>query len=182
MIDHIPTQKHTMNEQTKHPLIVTLALDESSQTYFTRLREKYFPKERNYLQAHLTLFHKLPREERPVISRTLTEVSQVTQELSLEVAEVKSIGRGVAFMLKRERLITIHRQLSRQWHAWLTLQDQQKLWPHVTVQNKVSPKEAQRTLEQLFSSFEPFTATGTGLQLWEYRGGPWEFVWMYPFG
>ncbi|MGB3587274.1 MAG: 2'-5' RNA ligase family protein [Tunicatimonas sp.] len=171
-----------MNKETKYPLIITLALDESSQTYFNRLREKYFPKERNYLQAHLTLFHKLPGQERSAISQTLTEVSQATQELSLEVAKVKSMGRGVAFVLKSERLITIHRQLSRQWHDWLTPQDQQQLWPHVTVQNKVSPEEAQRTLEQLSPSFEPFTATGTGLQLWEYRNGPWEFVRMYPFG
>lgn len=182
MIDHIPTQKHTMNEQTDYPLIITLALDERSQTYFNRLREKYFPKDRNFLKAHLTLFHKLPGEELPAIFQTLTEVSQVNQALPLEVTEVKSIGRGVAIVLENEQLIAIHRQLSRQWHDWLIPQDRQKLWPHVTVQNKVSPQEAQRTLEQLSRSFEPFTATGTGLQLWEYRGGPWEFVRMYPFG
>lgn len=172
----------TMNEQSEHPLIVTLALDENSQAYFNQLREEYFPKGRNFLEAHLTLFHKLPGEELSAISQTLTEVSQADQPLSLEVTEVKSIGRGVAFVLENEQLMNIHRQLSQRWSDWLTPQDQQKLWPHVTVQNKVSPEEAQRTLEQLSPSFEPFTVTGTGLQLWEYRGGPWEFVRMYSFG
>jgi 2'-5' RNA ligase len=171
-----------MNEPTEYPLIVTLALDERSQSYFNQLRKKYFPEERNFLEAHLTLFHKLPGEELPIISQTLIEVSQANQDLSLEVTEVKSIGRGVAFVLESERLMVIHRQLSQRWHNWLTPQDQQKLWPHVTVQNKVSPQEAQHTLEQLSLSFDPFTVTSTGLQLWEYRGGPWEFVRMYPFG
>lgn len=171
-----------MNQQTTYPLIITLALDKKSQTYFNQLREKHFPKERNYLSAHLTIFHKLPGEELSAISQTLTEVSQTNQVLPLEVIKVNSIGRGVAYALESERLMAIHRHLSQRWYDWLTPQDRQKLWPHVTVQNKVNPAEAQRALEQLSLSFEPFIAKGTGLQLWEYRGGPWEFVRMYPFG
>ena len=171
----------TMNEPTQHPLVVTLALDEKSQRYFDQLRETYFPKERNWLRAHLTLFHQLPGEEIGAISQTLDKVSQQNEPPTLQVTQVKSIGRGVAFVLKNEPLMKIHRHLLNEWEAWLTPQDQQKLWPHITIQNKVTAEKAQQTLQQIAPSFEPFTAKGTGLSLWKYLGGPWEFVQTFPF-
>jgi hypothetical protein len=56
------------------PLILTLQMDERSQERFDRLRELHFPPERNYLSAHLTLFHKLPGERETEISTDLREV------------------------------------------------------------------------------------------------------------
>lgn len=58
--------------------------------------------------------------------------------------------------------------------AWLTPQDRQKFQPHVTIQNKVTPEAARELLERLSDTWEPVTAQGRGLQLWRYRGGPWE--------
>jgi len=46
----------------KQPLILTLKLDEESQAFFDKQRALYFPPERNFLKAHLTLFHQLPDE------------------------------------------------------------------------------------------------------------------------
>ena len=63
----------------------------------------------------------------------------------------------------------------------LTAQDRQKFQPHVTVQNKVQPAEARALFERLRADFSPWPAEGTGLDLWEYRGGPWGFVEGYPF-
>lgn len=163
------------------PLILTLAIDDRSQAFFDRLREKYFPPERNYLQAHLTLFHHLPGRERSRIENRLAEITQQQDIFTLKVTEVKMIGRGVAYKLESERLMQFHRQLSKAWQAWLTPQDQQKLWPHVTVQNKVEPAKAKALHNKLTGHFEPFTAYGISLKLWTYRGGPWELLQTFSF-
>jgi hypothetical protein len=75
----------------------------------------------------------------------------------------------------------LHRELQTTWQPALTPQDQQKLRPHVTVQNKVDPQAARALYEQLKADFVPFEATGTGLQLWAYRGGPWEAIQTFDF-
>jgi hypothetical protein len=44
--------------------VVTLLLDDGAQRRFDRLREAYFPPERNHVAAHVTLFHALPGGQR----------------------------------------------------------------------------------------------------------------------
>ncbi|GAA1871360.1 2'-5' RNA ligase family protein [Pseudonocardia ailaonensis] len=44
------------------PLIVTATLDAPTQERFDALRRRHFPSDRNFLAAHLTLFHALPDE------------------------------------------------------------------------------------------------------------------------
>lgn len=169
------------NAHTLPPLILTLTLDESSQAYFNELRKQYFPPERNHLEAHLTLFHHLPGEEMPALTAHLEKVAADNHRLVLEVTEVKMIGRGVAFRLENEMLIKLHGQLFKEWKDWLTPQDRQKLWPHITVQNKVTKAKAQGIHRKLVNDFTPFTVYGTGLQLWEYRGGPWKAQQIFSF-
>jgi 2'-5' RNA ligase len=160
---------------TGSPLIVTLTLDEESFQFFNTLRQRYFPPERNFLAAHLTLFHHLPSNE-PKIKEDLLKWSKETKVLSLQVTEVKSIGKGVAYKIECPALNQLHHTMQKEWQQWLQPQDKQKLWPHVTVQNKVTPQAAKETVIQLQSAFKPFTVIGTGFQLWSYQGGPWEFL------
>jgi 2'-5' RNA ligase len=159
---------------SQYPLVLTLTLDEAATTFFNQLRQRHFPAERNYLKAHLTLFHQLPGAEADRLVSELHSVSQQYRPLKLVVKEVRLLGRGVAYRLESVLLQQLHRQLQKQWRAYLTPQDQQKLWPHVTVQNKVSSNEAKRLHAQLSEDFTPFEVTGTGLHLWEYHGGPWQ--------
>jgi hypothetical protein len=49
------------------------------------------------------------------------------------------------------------------------------------VQNKVTPAEARALLSTLTASFAPFEALALGLDLWHYRGGPWELAARHPF-
>lgn len=163
------------------PLILTLALDEATQTYFDELRRQHFPPKINYLAAHLTLFHHLPGTEWSRVSETLHELSQPRQPLPLQVTGLRSLGRGVAFTLENEALQALHRRLQAAFAPHLTPQDQQKLRPHVTVQNKVAPAVAQELLAGLQAGFTPFEAVGTGLHLWAYRNGPWESLAGFPF-
>lgn len=162
------------------PLIVTLLLDETSAVFFNNLRKKYFPPERNFLVAHLTLFHHLPSNE-PIILHDLEQLSRQQSILSLQVTEVKSIGKGVAYKIESPALLQLHKKMQTKWYAWLTSQDKQKLWPHVTVQNKVPVAEAKNTRANLQASFEPFVAKGTGFGLWSYQGGPWKALQTVPF-
>jgi len=167
---------------TTAPLIITLTLDPASQQFFDDLRQQYFPPERNFLQAHLTLFHHLPGADYNHISTELTKVAAAEQALPLAVTGVRFLGRGVAYTLENQRLQALHKQLQTLWQPTLTPQDQQKLTPHVTVQNKVDPAVARALHQELAVEFRPFEATGTGLQLWAYRGGPWEALRTFAFG
>jgi hypothetical protein len=168
------------NMEAKTPLILTLQLDYASFTFFDSLRQRYFPPDRNHLQAHLTLFHHLPPNE-PGIANDLQNWSEENSPFSLPVTEVKSIGKGVAFKIECPPLVQLHKKMLERWKQWLTPQDKQKIWPHITVQNKVSVAEAQQTLRVLQAAFTPFTATGTGFCLWSYKGGPWDFIREYSF-
>jgi len=163
------------------PLILTLALDATAQAYFNDLREQHFPPKINYLAAHLTLFHHLPGADRAGVSEQLRHISHGQAPLPLRVAGLRSLGRGVAFTLENEELRALHRRLQAAFAPHLTPQDQQKLQPHVTIQNKVDPAAARQLLTELQATFEPFEAVGTGLHLWAYRNGPWESLAEFPF-
>lgn len=164
------------------PLILTLTLDDAAQAHFNDLRQQHFPPKINYLAAHVTLFHHLPPAELDEIKQQLADLCAAQPLLPLHVAGLRFLGRGVAFNLENADLRTLHRRLQTDWQHWLTPQDQQKLNPHVTIQNKVESAVSRQLLTDLQDDFEPFEAIGTGLRLWAYRGGPWEELATFPFG
>jgi 2'-5' RNA ligase len=157
-------------------------MDESSQEYFDRLRALHFPPERNYLNAHLTLFHQLPGEREAEISTELREICHKHEPLTLAVTGVRSLGRGVAYELSSPQLSALRRELARSWQPWLSAQDRQGFKPHITVQNKVSPEQARSLHQELQAPFSPFEVDGLGLSLWRYLGGPWDPEGTYLFG
>ena len=165
-----------VSHSSSHPLVLTLTLDADSFQFFNDLRQQHFPPERNYLAAHLTLFHQLPGNEADRFVEGLEAVSTRYNPLTMLVSEVRLLGKGVGYRIESKVLQQLHRQLQKQWQSYLTAQDQQRIWPHITIQNKVSPDVARALHEQLSSEFEPFNITGTGLHLWEYHGGPWQSV------
>ena len=72
--------------------------------------------------------------------------------------------------------------LMRGWADWLTAQDSARITPHVTIQNKVSPREARALLTELKATFRPMRVRGEGLLLWRYLGGPWSLQRRFRFG
>jgi 2'-5' RNA ligase len=161
------------------PLIVTLGLDAGASAFFDTLRQTHFPIERNFLSAHLTLFHRLPAAAVSEIRQGLHELSQRTARCRLEVTGIRSLGRGVAFTIESAGLLALRDRLVKRWHACLVPQDRQRFWPHITVQNKVHPEQAAALLRQLQMTFVPFTAQGERLLLWRYLNGPWEALGQY---
>ncbi|HEY0059736.1 MAG TPA: 2'-5' RNA ligase family protein [Flavisolibacter sp.] len=163
------------------PLIITLMLDESSALYFNTLRKTHFPPERNFLEAHLTLFHNLPAQGVDII-KEVEAFCKGQKAMTLEVSQVVSIGAGVAFKIQSPELEALHKKLQQQWEQWLIPQDRQKLWPHITVQNKVSSEQAKALQLELAASFTPFSIQGLGLSVWHYLGGPWRSAGDFQFG
>jgi 2'-5' RNA ligase len=161
------------------PLIVTLGLDADAAAFFDSLRQKHFPAERNFLSAHLTLFHRLPAAALSEIRQGLDEISQRTARCRLEVTGIRSLGRGVAFTIESAELRALRDRMAKRWDIWLVAQDRQRFWPHVTIQNKVRPEQAAEFLRQLQMTFGPFTAQGERLLLWRYLSGPWEALNRY---
>jgi hypothetical protein len=159
---------------SKAPLILTIWMEESAQQHFNGLRSLYFPPERNHLDAHLTLFHALPDER--YIVREVIEAAQMQNIFEIEAESIVSIGKGTAVKTAAPELMSLHRTLQAKWSVLLTDQDKQKLWPHVTIQNKVMPDEAKKLQDMLGAIFQPFHFTACGVQLWRYLGGPWQAV------
>ncbi len=159
--------------------MLTLALDEAAQSRFESERQRYFPAERNQIPAHLTLFHTLPEGEET--ASTLAQAASARTAFAMRVEHVRSIGRGVAYFLDAPPAIALHRHLSGLFAEQLSAQDRQGFRPHVVVQNKVDTQTARETLAVLQARFAPWTVRATGLDLWQYLGGPWKHLRRFEF-
>lgn len=159
------------------PLILTLRLDAESQVFFDRQRQLYFPAERNWLKAHLTLFHQLPDH-----ANTRKYLKAFTLEaFDIEVTGLQHLGAGVAYRVESQQLNALHKALSDYFKSDLIPQDRQPFRPHIVVQNKVTPEASKKLLTLLNNTFEPFKVKATGLELWTYLGGPWRHECSYGF-
>lgn len=166
---------------TDAPLILTAELPPELHRYYTDLRTKNFPPERNCLEAHVTLFHAIPaqceQELRGYLARLAGEVSPIEGQ----VEGLMSLGGGTAINLSSPDLHFLRDEIADHFRGMLTLQDQHRPRLHVTIQNKVSSKEAKALQAQLSGSIERRKFAFPGLALHVYRGGPWEFLRRFAF-
>jgi len=157
--------------------ILTLRLDPSAQDFFDQLRQRHFPPERNFLKAHLTLFHKLPPTE-----DTIKLLDNLTFcPFDVEITGLRNLGNGVAYSVKGQELDRLHSSLKSIFSQHLSPQDSQGFRGHITIQNKVSPGQAKSLLAERAADFQPFIASASGVDLWEYLGGPWIYKDFFPF-
>jgi hypothetical protein len=128
----------------------------------------------------VTVFHALPGDRVDDVLADLRAAAPPAP-LRLVVSGVCFLGRGVAFELAGADAVSLRASLAARWRDWLTPQDRQRWRPRVTVQNKVDAATGRALHTDLTRAFPPEPATGTGLGLWRYRGGPWEPVAQVPF-
>ena len=159
--------------------VLTLRLDDRSQAEFERLRQRYFPPERNQIAAHVTLFHTLPDEM--WVEERLAAAVAGARAFQVMVTGLRSLGKGVAYRLAAAELQAVHAELAHAFAEQLTPQDRQRFQPHVVVQNKATPTAARELLAELERSFAPWSVRAEGLDLWHYRGGPWEYARGFAF-
>jgi 2'-5' RNA ligase len=164
------------------PLLVTLALDRESFARLDALRTRLFPPERNVVPAHISLFHRLPGDERAAVEATLTSSAGESRPMTLRFGGVSRLGAGVAAQVEAPGLGAIHARLARAFAPWLTPQDRQPFRPHVTLMNKATRDAAALAHAGLREAWEPWEGVGEGLLLWSYLGGPWRFEARFAFG
>ena len=155
-------------------LIVTLQMDVEAAARFTRLRRAYFPAHRNWLAAHVTLFHALPVASIDKVLADCAELAGATAAFRMQVDRVLFLGRGVAYGLSSTEGVRLRGTLANRWDALLGRQD--RAWQgrlHVTVQNKVEPVAARALYDELQQKFVPEDIVASGLDVWYYVGGPW---------
>lgn len=159
---------------TSRPLILSASIDETDREVFDALRRRHFPPQRNFLRAHLTLFHHLPGSELELVSRGVAQAAAKLPVLSATVNGLRHLGSGVAFTIECAALLALHAELSHAFGPWLGAQDRQGWRPHITVQNKVPKADADALFAHLKATFEPWVVTINGVDLWHYMDGPWQ--------
>lgn len=158
------------------PLLVSLKMDDNAFAHFNALRTKHFPPAKNRFEAHITLFHWLPGDQKSTILADMQTLADQHAPFTLQVMDVWRLKNGVAYRLESDIAQQIYRDLRQRWHEWMEPEEQQRPFiPHITVQNKVEPEEAKALCETLTARFQPSTIHAVGLDMWELRDGMWVF-------
>ena len=162
------------------PLIVTAELGRDDFAWLNGLRRLHYPRERNLLPAHLTMFHALPPSAEAEIRQSLKSMSDRTPPKAW-IAGLMNLGGGVAFRIASDELDWIREEIALRFQGLLTAQDSAGWSAHVTIQNKVRPGEARELMTSLGETYlrRPIQISGLGLH--RYLGGPWEAVRTAPF-
>jgi len=162
------------------PILVTALFAPGDDGWLQELRRAHYPPERNRVPAHLTLFRQLPPSAEAELSRRLAHYSAAPPPRA-SVAGVIDLGEGTALRIDSEELEDMRSDLAEALHGLLTPQDSAPWRPHITIQNKVEPREARRLQQQLRATFSPRPLAIRALGTWRYLGGPWEKIRDYPF-
>lgn len=163
------------------PLIVTAELPADLQAWANALRRAHYPPERNQVDAHVTLFHALPPSCEDELHGLLAAAARDHAPVSARLEGVMSLGTGTALRIASPAMLALRREVAGRLHGLLSAQDQTEPRLHVTVQNKVSSREARALQHELCSQIAAREFRFPGLALFRYRGGPWEAVKRWSF-
>ncbi len=163
------------------PIIVTALLGREDFAWADALRRTHFPPERNYLRAHVTLFHHFPPSVERELCGLLQEEARGHPPVA-HLASLMSLGGGVAYRIDSPDLQNVRARIADRFAPLLVPQDKAGWRPHVTVQNKVKADVARSLLCALEADFVPRPLAIAGLAAWWYRGGPWAPIGAWAFG
>jgi hypothetical protein len=167
------------------PFILTATIPEPVRGWVEGLRREHFPPERNFLHAHVTLFHAFAPSLREELGRFLPQVAREFAPPGGRITGLIDFGKGTAIKLEAPQLRAIRRMISDRFHGSLTDQDLHEPRLHITVQNKASKKAARALQAELEPQLEPWIARGwfafPALELHLYQGGPWTHLRDFAF-
>lgn len=170
-----------MDNKQSAPIILTAMMGPEDQSFFNILRDTHFPPERNFLKAHITLFHHLPPAHWREIKSQIIRLTSEFEPLRARVDRMINLGGGVAFHVDSPDLMAIRSMIAEQLYGLLIPQDQAKPRFHVTIQNKVKSHDAKLLFDQLSANFDAFPIKINGISAYYYRGGPWEDIGHWKF-
>lgn len=155
------------------PLILTLTLDKTTRQFLTGLRSKYFPPHRNFLSAHVTLFHAISPHRIQELDGYLNDICKEQKGWEVFIGEPKKMGKGGVMVSVRERpsgtieairedLVSNLKRNTTRDQDKLTEQDQRRMGkPHVTVLNKAeSEEQVMKCLKEVEEEFEKLKQPG----------------------
>ena len=115
-----------MSAEGEAPLIVTARLPRDLHARYTALRKAHFPAERNYLEAHVTLFHALPAMCEAEACTYLRRLAAEFAPIDGHVEGIMSLGRGTAVKLISADMLLLRELIADHFHGLLTQQDQHR--------------------------------------------------------
>ncbi len=167
------------------PFILTAALPSGVQNWADDLRKTHYPAHRNHLHAHVTMFHSFAPS---LLDELVDWLPVLAREFSAPRAAISgllNLETGTAIALRSEQLLTLRDMIGEHFHGSLTAQDLYEPRPHITIQNKVTKREARALQVELAPIVEDKIATGgfafPALELHLYKDGPWELIKRLPF-
>jgi 2'-5' RNA ligase superfamily len=163
------------------PIIVSALFGSEDHCWLDAQRKAHFPRDRNILAAHLTLFHHIPPSAKAELCQRLKNAC-LEQAPPASISGLISLGRGVAYRVDCPGLESIRDELADAFAPLLMPQDKAGWRAHVTIQNKVEPQVAKSLLTALTETFRPRPLQISGLAAWWYRDGPWEAIGAWRFG
>jgi hypothetical protein len=168
-------------ERLNKPIIMTAQMDKAEFAWADNLRRRHFPPERNKIAAHITLFHHLPPQALDEIKAAVVGLTGILPKPEAHLSGLIHLGKGVAYRLHAPDLLALRMELADRFAGLLVAQDQQTPRLHITVQNKVIPREAQRLFDELSAEFEPHPFAVHGIGLHYYVDGLWQDIGAWPF-
>ncbi len=158
------------------PFILTASLPSDIQGWAEGLRRAHYPPARNHLHAHVTLFHAFAPS---LLDELTTYLPRVAGEFAAPVGEITGLmdlGTGTAIALYSPQLLALRGIIADHFHGSLTSQDLHEPRPHITIQNKVTKREARALQSDLAPQIMPRRFAFPALELHLYKGGPWQLV------
>ena len=174
-------QRASADRRPSAPLILTADLPPDLHHWATALRTEHFPPERNYLEAHVTLFHALPSPYEAQIDRLLIRMARHQPHTPARIAGLLDLGGGTAIRVRSEEMLALRGMIQDRMLELLTQQDRQGKRLHITIQNKVSSSDAKALQARLNDKIEPRNFWFPSMTLHRYLDGPWERVKTYAF-
>lgn len=97
-----------------------------------------------------------------------------------EISGLLDLGTGTAIALRSEPILVLRAMIAEHFRGSLTAQDMYEPRPHITVQNKVTKREARELQAALAPIAELKRDKGSftfpALEIHLYQDGPWELV------
>lgn len=163
------------------PFIVTAELPRDILSWADGLRRAHFPPERNYLQAHVTLFHAFAPSLQTELASLLSRLAAEHAPVPVRVTGLMNLGRGTAIALESPAMLALRERIADHFHGALTSQDSHAPRLHITIQNKVLPEKAKALQQALAPTMAERRFAFAGLGLHRYLGGPWEAAGTWKF-
>lgn len=174
-------QAGAISAASSGPFIVTAELPGDVLAWADGLRRTHFPPERNWLKAHVTLFHAFAPSLRDELRGVLARIARDHAPPKAVQDGLMNLGRGTALAIASPAMLAIRQEIADHFHGALTAQDSHEPRLHITIQNKVTGEVARALQAALGPNLvrREFAFTGLGLHI--YRNPHWEAAGIWKF-